>query len=134
MLPKIEKGEDYSYLFLFDRMYRGEIEGGFIFGLNPMNSVPNSNKLRKALDNLDWLVTADVHNTETTDNWHRPGVDPKTIKTEVFLLPSAHRLEKDGTVTNSGRWQLWHYESPHPLGRRPEHLHPRVQSLSGQCA
>jgi formate dehydrogenase major subunit len=116
MLPKVEKGEDYSYLFLFDRMYRGEIEGGFILGLNPMNSVPNSNKIRKALDNLDWLVTVDVHNSETTDNWRRPGVDPRTIKTEVFLLPSAHRLEKDGSVTNSGRWQLWHYKAVNPPG------------------
>jgi formate dehydrogenase major subunit len=117
MLPKVEKTEDYSYLFLFDRMYKGKIRGGFIFGLNPMNSVPNSNKLRKAMDNLDWLVTVDVHNTETTDNWRRPGIDPKTVKTEVFLLPSAHRLEKDGSVTNSGRWLLWHYKAVAPPGQ-----------------
>jgi len=116
MLPKLEKGEDYSYLFLFDRMYRGEIEGGFVLGLNPMNSVPNSNKVRKALDNLDWLVTVDVHHSETTDNWRRPGVDPGNVGTEVFLLPSAHRLEKDGSVTNSGRWLLWHYKAVDPPG------------------
>ena len=115
LLPKIEKGEDYSYMFLFDRMYRGEIEGGFILGLNPMNSVPNSNKIRKALDKLDWLVTAELHHSETTDNWRRPGVDPKKMKTEVFLLPSAHRLEKAGSVTNSGRWHLWHYKAIEPL-------------------
>ena len=116
MLPKIEKGEDYSYLFLFDRMYRGEIKGGFVLGLNPANSVANANKVRRAFDNLDWLITVDVHNSETTDNWRRPGVDPKKIKTEVFLLPSAHRLEKDGSVTNSGRWLLWHYEAVKPPG------------------
>ncbi|TVM32253.1 formate dehydrogenase-N subunit alpha [Oceanidesulfovibrio marinus] len=114
LLPKIEKGEDYSYIFLFDRMYRGEIEGGFIIGLNPMQSMANSNKTRKALDNLDWLVTAELHHSETTDNWHRPGVDPKKIKTEVFLLPSAHRVEKEGSVTNSGRWLLWHYKAIEP--------------------
>jgi formate dehydrogenase major subunit len=117
MLPKIEKGEDYSYLFLFDRMYRGEIEGGFILGLNPSNSVANSNKIRKAFDQLDWLVTVDVHHSETTDNWHRPGTDPKSVKTEVFLLPSAHRLEKEGSVTNSGRWVLWHYQAVKPPGQ-----------------
>ena len=114
LLPKIEKGEDYSYLYLFDRMYRGEIRGGIIIGLNPMNSVPNSNKLRKAMDNLEWLVTSELHHSETTDNWHRPGVDPKKVKTEVFLLPSAHRLEKEGSVTNSGRWLLWHYKAVEP--------------------
>ncbi|SIN96470.1 formate dehydrogenase major subunit [Halodesulfovibrio marinisediminis DSM 17456] len=114
LLPKIEKGADHSYMFLFDRMYKNEITGGFIIGLNPMNSVPNSNKVRKALDNLDWLVTQELHHSETTDNWHRPGVDPKKIKTEVFLLPSAHRVEKEGTVTNSGRWIGWHDKAIEP--------------------
>ena len=85
-LPKLDKGEDYSYMFLFDRMYRGEIEGGFIIGLNPMQSMPNSNKNRQALDKLDWLVTSELHHSETTDNWRRPGVDPTKIKTECFLL------------------------------------------------
>ena len=138
MVPKLEKGEDYSYLFLFDRMYRGNIRGGFIFGLNPMNSVPNSNKLRKAMDKLDWLVTVDVHNTETTDNWRRPGIDPKTVKTEIFLLPSAHRLEKDGSVTNSGRWLLWHYKAIEPPGRARTfgysiiEIMNRVRSLYGK--
>ena len=116
LLPKIEKGEDYSYLYLFDRMYNNKIRGGFIIGLNPMNSVPNSNKVRKALDNLEWLVTSELHHSETTDNWRRPGVDPATIKTECFLLPSAHRLEKEGTVTNSGRWLLWHNQAIKPQG------------------
>ncbi len=115
-IPKIEKGQDYSYLPLFDKMYHGKIRGGFIIGLNPMQSVPNSNKVRKALDNLDWLVTSELHHSETTDNWHRPGVDPKTVKTEVFLLPSAHRIEKEGSVTNSGRWLLWHYAAIPPGG------------------
>ncbi len=115
-IPKIEKGGDYSYLPLFDKMYHNKIRGGFIIGLNPMQSVPNSNKIRRALDNLEWLVTSELHHSETTDNWHRPGADPKKIKTECFLLPSAHRLEKDGTVTNSGRWLLWHAAAVPPPG------------------
>ncbi len=117
MLPKLEKGEDYSYLFLFDRMYENKIKGGFVFGLNPANSVANANKVRRAFDNLDWMVSVDLHHSETSDNWHRPGVDPKKIKTEAFLLPSAHRLEKEGSVTNSGRWMLWHYEAVKPPGQ-----------------
>jgi formate dehydrogenase major subunit len=116
LLPKVDKGEDYSYLFLFDRMYRGEIQGGFVLGLNPAVSMANANKVRQAFDKLEWMVSVDVHHTETTDNWHRPGVDPKAVKTEVFLLPSAHRLEKAGSVTNSGRWLLWHYAAVKPPG------------------
>ena len=117
MVPKVEKGEDYSYLYLFDRMYRNNIKGGFVIGLNPAVSVANANKVRKAFDQLDWMVVGDIHHTETSDNWHRPGVDPKSVKTEVFLLPSAHRLEQDGSVTNSGRWLLWHYTALKPPGQ-----------------
>jgi formate dehydrogenase major subunit len=116
LLPKLEKGVDYGYMFLFDRIYQKKVRGGFIMGLNPMNSMANSNKLRKAMDNLDWVVAAELTHSETTDNWHRPGVDPKKIKTEYFLLPSAHRLEKEGSVSNSGRWQLWHYQTIKPMG------------------
>ena len=116
LLPKGEPGADYSYMYVMDKMYHGKIKGGFVFGVNPMNSFPNTNKMRKALANLDWLVCAELHNSETTDNWHRPGVDPKKMKTEVFLLPSAHRVEKAGTISNSGRWLLWFDKAVEPAG------------------
>ena len=116
LLPKGEPGADYSYMYVMDKMYQGKIKGGFVFGVNPMNSFPNTNKMRKALDNLDWMVCAELHNSETTDNWHRPGVDPQKMKTEVFLLPSAHRVEKAGTISNSGRWLLWFDKAVEPAG------------------
>ena len=116
LLPKGEPGADYSYMYVMDKMYQGKIKGGFVFGVNPMNSFPNTNKMRKALDNLDWMVCAELHNSVTTDNWHRPGVDPKKMKTEVFLLPSAHRVEKAGTISNSGRWLLWFDKAVEPAG------------------
>ena len=116
LLPKGEPGADYSYMYVMDKVYQGKIKGGFVFGVNPMNSFPNTNKMRKALDNLDWMVCAELHNSETTDNWHRPGVDPKKMKTEVFLLPSAHRVEKAGTISNSGRWLLWFDKAVEPAG------------------
>lgn len=116
LLPKGEPGADYSYMYVMDKMYQGKIKGGFVFGVNPMNSFPNTNKMRKALDNLDWMVCAELHNSETTDNWHRPGVDPKKMKTEFFLLPSAHRVEKAGTISNSGRWLLWFDKAVEPAG------------------
>lgn len=107
LLPKLEPNEDCSYMFAMDKLYQGKMRGAFIFGVNPMNSFPNTNKMRAALDKLDWLVCSELHNSETTDNWKRPGVDPKACKTEVFLLPSAHRIEKEGTISNSGRWLQW---------------------------
>ena len=115
-LPKCDDGEDYSYLFITDRMYKGDIKGGFVFAHNPCQSIPNTHKTRRAFDNLDWLVVGEIHHTETSDNWRRPGVDPHNVKTEVFLLPSSQRGEKEGSVTNSGRWVLWHYMCQQPIG------------------
>ncbi len=120
-LPKLdpakswEKG-DASMFFFFDKMYNGQIKGGSVFGMNPCQSFANANKVRKAMANLDWLYCADIFNNETTDFWHGPGMDPKKVKTEVFLFPSCHRAEKDGSVSNSGRWALWHQQATSPRG------------------
>ncbi|WP_461209682.1 formate dehydrogenase-N subunit alpha [Desulfocurvus sp. DL9XJH121] len=116
-LPRGDHRGDYSYIFLFDRMYKGEIKGGFVLGTNPAQSVPNTNKARKALQNLDWMVVGELHHTETSDFWHGPGVNPSDVKTEVFLLPSCQRGEKAGSVTNSGRWLMWHYIAQQPYGQ-----------------
>ena len=116
LLPKMEEHEDYSYMYIMDRMFNDKMRGGFIFGVNPMNSFPNTHKMRAALDHLDWLVVGELHNSETSDNWCRPGVDPASVKTEVFLLPSAHRIEKEGTISNSGRWLQWFDKAVEPGG------------------
>lgn len=107
-LPKGDKGTQYSYMHLWDEMYRGNIRGGSIWATCPAQSAPNTNKVRKSLANLDWLSIAEIHHNETTDFWHGPGMNPSTIRTEVFLMPSCHRVEKEGSVSNSGRWLLWH--------------------------
>ncbi len=116
LLPKLADGEDYSYMYIMDRVFNGQMRGGFIMGVNPMNSFPNTHKMRAALDNLDWLVVTEIHNSETSDNWRRPGADPSKVKTEVFLLPSAHRIEKEGTISNSGRWLQWFDKAVEPEG------------------
>ena len=116
-VPKLEPGADFSVMYLFDRMSQGKIRGGFIFGHNPAQSIPNTLKVRKAMDSLEWLVVGEIHHTETSDFWRRPGTDPATVKTEVFLLPSSQRGEKDGTISNSGRWHMWHYKAVEPLGK-----------------
>jgi formate dehydrogenase major subunit len=115
-VPKMDPHMDCSHLYIFDRMYKGEITGGLCFGHNPCQSIPNTHKVRKAWDSLDWVAIGEVFHNETTDNWRRPGIDPKKVKTEVFLLPSAYRAEKEGTISNSGRWHMWHYKAVEPLG------------------
>ncbi len=107
-LPK--NSGNYSWISLFEAMYEGTVKGLMCWGQNPAVCGPNSNMERKALENLDWLVAVDLWETETAAFWKRPGVNPADIKTEVFLLPAAVSFEKEGSVTNSGRWSQWRYK------------------------
>jgi len=110
-LPKIESGKNYSHIALFEAMNSGTIKGFICVGQNPAVGGPNANLERKALENLDWMVVSDMWQTETANFWKRPGVNPADIKTEVFLLPALNSYEKEGSVTNSGRWMQWRYKA-----------------------
>jgi len=110
-LPKIESGKNYSHISLFEAMYSGVIKGLMVWGQNPAVGGPNANLERLALEQLDWLVVADIWHTETANFWQRPGVNKADIKTEVFLLPALNSFEKEGSVTNSGRLSQWRYKA-----------------------
>jgi len=112
--PKLDDGKAYSQLHLFDRMYEGKIKGLFAYGTDPAVSSPNSLKTRKALEKLDFLVCANIFDNETSSFWFGPGVDPKQVKTECFLLPAAATMEKEGSQSNSGRWVQWKYKAANP--------------------
>jgi formate dehydrogenase major subunit len=129
-LPKVSG--NYSHISLFEAMYEGTIKGLLCMGQNPAVGGPNAEKERKALEKLDWLVAVDIWDTETMNFWHRPvagpagmagnTVDPKTINTEVFALPAAASMEKEGSVSNSGRWVQWRYEAAPPPGEAKSDL------------
>jgi formate dehydrogenase major subunit len=110
-LPKLDDGKHYSILHLFDRMYEGKIKGLFAVGTDPAVSAPNTAKVRKALEKLDWLVGENIFDNETYSFWKGPGVDPKAVRTEVFLLPASASMEKEGSQSNSGRWVQWKYKA-----------------------
>jgi formate dehydrogenase-N alpha subunit len=105
-----------SHISLFEAMGRGEVQGLLVFGQNPAVGGPNTNQEHGALDKLDWLVVSELFETETAAFWKRPGVDPAGIDTEVFLLPAAASVEKQGSLTNSGRWGQWRYQAIQPPG------------------
>ncbi len=115
-LPKVDDGTVYSWMDLFDEMYKGSIKGFFAWGQNPACSGANANKTRKGLAKLDWLVNVNLFDNETGSFWRAPDVDPAKIKTEVFMLPAAVSVEKEGSITNSGRWMQWRYQGPRPMG------------------
>ncbi len=120
-LPKLDDGKSYSWLDLFDSMYEGKFKGFFAWGQNPACSGANSGKTRKALAKLDWMVNVNLFDNETGSFWKGPGMDPAKVKTEVFMLPACVSVEKEGSITNSGRWMQWRYRGPKPLGdSRPD--------------
>ncbi len=115
-VPKLDDGQDATLLTMFDKMYEGKIKGFTCVGQNPACSIPNSTKIRQAFAKLDWMVHANIFDNETPSFWKAPGVDPKKIKTEVFLLPCAANVEKAGSMSNSGRWLQWKYVAANPPG------------------
>ena len=124
-LPKLDDGKAYTWLDLFDAMYRGEFTGFFAWGQNPAGSGANSNKTREALTKLDWMVNVNIFDNETGSFWKGPGMDPRKVKTEVFMLPCAVSVEKEGSITNSGRWMQWRYKAANP----PDQAWPDGQIL-----
>ncbi len=127
-LPKRIDGKDYSHIALFEAMYQGELEGLFIWGSNPVVGGPNANKEQAALANLRWMVAVDLWQTETSEFWTYKAVErptdrdeygiktPDEIETEVFFLPACNSYEKEGTITNSGRWMQYRWKACAPVG------------------
>ena len=115
-MPKLDDGQNASWLVLFEKMYKGQFKGFFSWGMNPASSGADSNKTRQAMANLDWMVNVNIFENETGSFWKGPGMDPKQIKTEVFFLPCCVSVEKQGSISNSGRWMQWRYAGPEPMG------------------
>jgi formate dehydrogenase-N alpha subunit len=114
-LPKGNK--NYSHINLFKAMYEGTLEGAFLFGTNPVVGGPNAGKEKESLSKLKWLVAVDLWETETSAFWQKEaGSDPSKINTEVFFLPACSSYEKEGSISNSGRWMQYRWQAIKPLG------------------
>jgi formate dehydrogenase major subunit len=116
-LPKVKaSGENYTHIGLIEAMGEGLVKGLMVWGQNPASGGPASLGARNALGKLEWLVVADVWETETAEFWKRPWATPEDIATEVFLLPAAASYEKEGSISNSGRWVQWRWQSAREAG------------------
>ena len=91
-------------------------------GQNSAVGAANGKLQRLALANLDWLVLRDLIETETASFWYDgPEVEtgelkPEDIGTEVFFLPAASHVEKEGTFTNTQRLLQWRNKAVEPKG------------------
>lgn len=132
-LPK--PAANASWISIFDAALRGKMEGVMLSGMTATSIGPDSNQVLQALSNLKWLAVMDPFTTTSSEFWQAPGMDPKAIGTEVFMLPATHWIEKDGSFTNSGRWVQWKDQVLPPEGEaRHDHwilaeLFQRVKAL-----
>jgi formate dehydrogenase major subunit len=71
--------------------------------------VPNKNKLSAALSKLKYLVIMDPLETETSEFWQNHGefndVEPESIQTEVFRLPTTCFAEEEGSLSTPAAWR-----------------------------
>lgn len=76
---------------IFPAIETGEIKGLWLVATNPMTSMPNTPRIRKILEKLEFLLVQDSYSdVETTEYAH------------VFL-PAAIWAEKEGVMTNTER-------------------------------
>jgi formate dehydrogenase major subunit len=119
-LPRID-GDHSAYQTALD-MLDGKVKGYFVMGENPAVGNSNSKLHRLAMAKLEWLVVRDVSEIESAA-WWREGPEIESgelrtseIKTEVFFLPAASHVEKDGSFTNTQRLLQWHHKAIEPEG------------------
>ncbi|MPZ73383.1 MAG: molybdopterin-dependent oxidoreductase [Nitriliruptorales bacterium] len=119
-LPRIS-GDHSAYRTAIDMLDR-KVRGYILLGQNPAVGSANSRLHRLALAHLDWLVVRDLTMIESATFWlDGPEIDsgelrPEDIATEVFFLPAAAHVEKDGTFTNTQRVVQWHAKAVEPKG------------------
>jgi formate dehydrogenase major subunit len=135
-IPKPAKNS--SWMSIYDQALKGKMQGLILNGMTATSIGPDSNRVMQALASLKWLVVMDPLPTTSSEFWRRPGAAPKSIQTEVFMVPTTHWIEKDGSFTNSGRWSQWKDQVLPPQGNaRHDHwiladLFLRVRALYQQ--
>ncbi|MDC0611458.1 nitrate reductase [Vibrio sp.] len=87
----LAQGAGLKAIDMFDAIHSGKIKAVWIMATNPVVSLPNSDKIREALERCPLVVVSDcIENTATTQY-------------ADVLLPAQGWSEKSGTVTNSER-------------------------------
>ncbi len=89
--PKIAAKPGLKAVDLFQAIHDGRVKAVWIIATNPVDSLPDADFVRAALEKCPFVVVSDV--AENTD----------TGRCAHVLLPAEAWGEKDGTVTNSER-------------------------------
>src|SRR6266540_2804214 len=119
-LPRLT-GDHGTYRQALDMIDR-KIKGYFLLGQNPAVGSAHGRAQRLGMANLDWLVVRDLYEIESARFWKDgPEVDtgeivPGECRTEVFLMPAASHVEKEGTFTQTQRMLQWREKAVDPPG------------------
>jgi formate dehydrogenase major subunit len=119
-LPKITGVHSHFATML--RALDGGLDGLFLMGQNPAVGSQHSGLQRRALASLRWLVVRDLSELESSNFWKEgPEIESgelrtEDIATEVFLMPAASHVEKEGTFTNTQRMLQWRDKALEPPG------------------
>ncbi len=120
-MPKIN-GDHGTYSQVMDMIEGGKIFGYFLLGQNPAVGSANGRAQRLGMANLDWLVVRDLVMIESATFWKdAPEVETGEIvteecRTEVFFMPAAAHVEKEGTFTQTQRLLQWREKAVDPRG------------------
>jgi formate dehydrogenase major subunit len=126
-LPKISG--NHSHFVTSMRALDGGVAGMFVMGQNPAVGSMHAGLQRRALSRLKWLVVRDLAEIETSSFWKdspeiRSGeLRTEDIATEVFLMPAASHVEKEGHFTNTQRLLQWRDKALDPPGDARSELH-----------
>ena len=126
-LPKISGNHSHFPTML--RAIDGGLDGMFIMGQNPGVGSQHSGLHRRALASMKWVVVRDLADVESARFWlDSPEIASgelasEDIGTEVFLMPAASHVEKEGHFTNTQRLLQWRDKALEPPADARSELH-----------
>ncbi len=136
-LPKITGNHSHFPTML--RALDGGLDGILLIGENPAVGSMHAGLMRRALARMKWVVVRDLAEIESATFWRdgpevRDGeLRTEDIQTEVFLMPAASHIEKEGSFTQTQRLVQWRDKALDPPGDARSdlwfiyHLFKRVQ-------
>lgn len=91
-LGTIPAGPGLSATEMFESLHNGKLKAIWILCTNPLVSLPNARSAEEALKKARFVVVQEISNK------------PETLPFADVVLPAAAWLEKEGTMTNAGRY------------------------------
>jgi formate dehydrogenase alpha subunit len=105
---RISPDQGLSVPRMVEEIERGSLRALYVMGENPVRSLPQPERVSRALEGLDLLIVQDILHTETCQWAH-------------VILPGAAFCEKAGSFTNlEGRIQKFERAVPPPGQAKPD--------------